>query len=443
MRFPALFSLLLSLLLLLPACEKEETADFNYGIDPLTQKSLLCKSLRLNGNNIEGAMPFGVGTGAPLVVSHPQAVEVSAGVLLFIPYQVNQAGQICQIYLQVEGADNYWETTLIRDPTSQQPFFQILIPRFVREGNFNLVFSLADCNGNVSRLYTTNTIVSALADCNTSIRGSVGITVRAFDMGEKAGKAGFWYDMYTIRDRLDIRYNGKWVASTGDLFDERVVIPNCSGGGNGFVSGTGELIFDYDPKISRFVEVYVSGCFSGTAWVVEPICPTDFVLVGVHTSVSGGTAVQNIWNHGHAWITVTKDTTTRYGLWPDSNDSIIAAGLSNGSGTDRRINFEKGTGRFSRFMYISPKRLIEVEAFINKHWEYSLFTRNCATFAQKVWKVASGDQEDLRADEFWQGSPVESPRVLGNSIIAKEAVNPTGTLRPKDVPQVNDPLNSF
>lgn len=442
MRFAILSGFLLSLLVF-TACEKEITADLEFGIDPRNQLSLLCKALRLNGNNIEGDIPFSVGAGAPVVVSHPQAVEVSAGVLLFIPYQVSDTNRVCNIYLQVAGADNYWETTLTQDPSSRQPFFQILIPKFVRQGNFDLVFSIADCSGNVSRLYTTNTIVSPLADCNTSISGSVGITVRAFDLGEKAGKAGFLYEMYNIPDRLDIRYNGKWVASTGNLFDERVLIPNCGSGANGFVSGRGELVFDYDPNVSRFVEVYVSGCYSGTAWVVEPICPNDFVLVGVHTSVSGGTAVQNLWNHGHAWITVTKDTTTRYGLWPDSNDSIIAAGLSNGSGTDRRINFEKGTGRFSRFMYISPKRLIEVEAFINKHWEYSLFTRNCATFAQKVWKVASGDQEDLRADEFWQGSPVESPRVLGNSIIAKEAVNPTGTLRPKDVPQVNDPLNSF
>ncbi len=428
------------------SCKKEITTDFEYGIEPENQGSLLCKALRIYGNNKDGAMPAGLGSGSPLVVGYPKAVEVSAGVLLFIPYQVNDTSQICQVYLQVEGADNYWETELALDPSSRQPYFQILIPKFVREGNFNLVFSVGDCNGNVSKVYTTQTIVSPLSDCTTKISGSVGITVRAFDLGDKAGKAGFSYEMYTIPDRLDIRYNGKWVASTGIPFDNSVVIPNCNGSSsdNGFVSGVGELVFDYDPAISRFVEVYISGCFDGTAWDVEPICPDDFAIVGVHTSVTGSTIWQNVWNHGHAWITITaNDSTLRYGLWPDDNDSIVAAGLSNGAGTDVRKNFEKGTGRFSRFTCVTPMKLAEVNGFIQKDWEYFLPTRNCATFAQKVWKVTTSDQEILDANELWNGSPVESPRVLGNSIVEKEAIDPTGALRPTDVPQVNDPLDSF
>jgi hypothetical protein len=256
------------------SCTKELTGDLEYGLNVNSQLNLLCKSLRIDGKNIEGAMPFGLGSSSALVVSHPQAVEVSAGVLLFIPYQVNDSDQVCQIYLQVEGADNYWEARFTQDPTSLQPYFQILIPKFVRDGDFNIVFSIEDCSGNVSPLYSTKTIVSPLADCNTTISGSVGITVRAFDLGDVAGKAGFAYEMYTVKDRLDIRYNGKWVASTGALFNEDVIIPDCSsGGGDGFVSGTGTVEFDYSPRISRFVEVYVSGCLSGTLWVVQPICP--------------------------------------------------------------------------------------------------------------------------------------------------------------------------
>jgi hypothetical protein len=233
---------------------------------------LLCKSLRVNGNNINGSMPVGLGVGAPLVVSYPTAVEVSAGVLLFIPFQINNPNQVCEVYLQVEGANNYWNTKLNLDPSSGQPYFQILIPKFVREGNFDLVFSIADCQGNVSPVYSTRTVVSPVADCNTAISGSVGITVRAFDMGDTPGLAGFNYQMYSIRDRLDIRYNGEWVASTGQLFNNNVIIPDCNTN-DGFVSGTGTLSFQYSPRVSRFVEVYVSGCFSGTAWDVWAICP--------------------------------------------------------------------------------------------------------------------------------------------------------------------------
>jgi hypothetical protein len=266
-------TLLILISVLMNACVKGVTADFEYGIDPATQKDLLCKSLRLIGNNKDGVMPISVGTGLPITVSSPTTVEISAGVLLFLPYTVSDTSKVCKIYLQIEGAGNYWETKLVTDPNSKKPYFSILIPKFVRDGDFNIIFSVGDCSGNVSRKYSTKTIVSPLADCNTSISGAYGITVRAFDLGDKAGTVGFAYDMYSIPDRLDIRYNGQWVASTGVKFDNKTVIPNCGNGSNGFVSGSGKLSMNYDPKISRFVEVYISGCNTGTQWDVEPICP--------------------------------------------------------------------------------------------------------------------------------------------------------------------------
>ncbi len=272
LRFTLTCTLLLALFLTSNNCSKDKTSDLTYGIDPASQKSLLCKSLRLNGSNKNGTMPSDIGTGSPVVVDHPVAVEVSAGVLLFIPYQISDTNDVCHIYLQVSGADNYWEAALTIDPSSHQPFFQILIPKFVIEGEFDLVFSLGDCNGNVSGIYSTETTVSPIADCNSSISGSVGITVRSFDLGDKEGLAGFGYEMYDIKDRLDIRYNGKWVASTGTLFSNQVLLPNCDSF-DGFVSDEGSLTFKYDPKVSRFVEVYVSGCIDGTAWDVWAICP--------------------------------------------------------------------------------------------------------------------------------------------------------------------------
>lgn len=258
--------------ILFNACVKDTTTDLNYGIEPSTQKSLLCKSLRLIGNNHNGAMPVGIGTGFPITVSTPTAIEISSGVLLLLPYTVSDPSKICKIYLQVEGADNYWETKLVLAPVSKRPYFSILIPKFVHNGTFNFIFSLADCNGNLSRTYSTKTIVSPVSDCTTSIEGAYGITIRAFDLGNKAGSVCFAYDMFQIPDRLDIRYNGKWVASTGRLLDNTIVIPDCNISG-GFVSGTGKLCFNYDPNISRFAEVYISGCNVGTAWELRPNCP--------------------------------------------------------------------------------------------------------------------------------------------------------------------------
>lgn len=88
--------------------------------------------------------------------------------------------------------------------------------------------------------------------------------MRAFNLGDKPGVASFNYQMFDIADRLDIRYNGNWVASTGNLFDEKTTNPDCGGNADGFVSIEGTLSFEYDPNISQTVEVYISGFQSGT-----------------------------------------------------------------------------------------------------------------------------------------------------------------------------------
>lgn len=265
---------LLPVLLVFGSCQKDVLVDLQYGIETNNQLDILCKSLRLAGNNIEGDMPVGQGSGTALVVGFAEAVEISAGVLLYMPYQVTDVNLICNLFIQIDGANNYWETTLKLDPTSQQPYFEILIPNFVQEGNFDFIFSIEQCDGSISPAYRTATTVSPIADCDTGITGSVGITVRTFDLGEIAGTAYFNYEMYSIPDRLDIRYNGQWVATTASqLFGANVIIPDCNGTTDGFVSDSGQLSINYDPKKGRIVEVYVSGCFSGTLWDIYAICP--------------------------------------------------------------------------------------------------------------------------------------------------------------------------
>lgn len=272
MKNPIYSTFLLAVVFIFSACQKEIKTDWEYGIDPSTQTSLLCQSLRMAGINRDGEMPVGA-SGTTVLVSHPDAIEISAGILLYLPFTLTDPDLVCQLYIQVEGADNYWETLLTKDPTSGQPFFEILIPRFVREGQFEFVFSVEDCNGNISPAYFTQTTVKPTANCDENISGAVGITVRVFDMGDESGIARVQYEMYDIKDRLDLKYDGEWIASTGDLFNENVVIPDCSGSQNGFVSGAGELSFSYDPDISRYLEVYVSGCLDGTLWDLFVVCP--------------------------------------------------------------------------------------------------------------------------------------------------------------------------
>lgn len=256
------------------SCAKDELDNFEYGISPITQESLLCKSLRINGNNLSGTIPSKLGNFNNLIITQTaQKVEISAGVLLYIPYKVSNINSICKVYIQVEGADNFWETKLLKDPASGNPYFEILIPRFVHDGQFKFVYSLGDCSGNVSQIYSTITIVSPQGNCNSIFKGTVGITIRSLDLGDKKGIAKINFEAFNIPDRLDIKYNGDWVSSTGTLLDKLVVVPDCNSSNNGFVSGRRILTFNYDPKVSRFVEIFVSGCNSGTAWELYPECP--------------------------------------------------------------------------------------------------------------------------------------------------------------------------
>ena len=269
MKHLPLITLGLLSMLFLVSCDP--TSDLAYGIDPTEETDMLNRALRVGNAQLhEGAMP--ASTGTLYVNSYPVAVEVSAGVLLFLPYSTNQNNSICKVYFQIEGAASYWEAPVQKDSVSGQPFIAVTIPNFIKEGDWNITFSVDDCKGNISRFVSTQVVISPSVGCGASISGSLGITVRVFDLGEKAGNVQVSYEMYSVPDRLDLRYAGKWIQSTGTLLSNNSQAPNCALS-NGFVSGGSTFSFAYDPKKSRTLEVYVSGCYSGTAWDVYVQCP--------------------------------------------------------------------------------------------------------------------------------------------------------------------------
>ncbi len=149
---------------------------------------------------------------------------------------------------------------------------RILIPNFVRNGDYKLNFAVGDCSGNISNIANTAVSVTDPLGCGANFSGNVGITALVANLGNKSGTAFITYDMYSIPDRLDIRYNGQWVASTGTPLTP-TGYPNCGISPNGFVSGSSSVSFSYDPSKSRLVEIYVSGCNSGTAWKINVVCP--------------------------------------------------------------------------------------------------------------------------------------------------------------------------
>jgi hypothetical protein len=124
--------------------------------------------------------------------------------------------------------------------------------------------------------HTVCVTVSAPKTCGQFVSGAEGLTFTNLTLGNVAGTASINYDTYSIPDRLDIYYNGNWVAGTGT--DPGPVPPqkNCSDvvSGDGFYGKMGTLSFAYDPAISKEVTVVVSGCLgSSTAWDYTVECP--------------------------------------------------------------------------------------------------------------------------------------------------------------------------
>lgn len=253
------------------SCKKDELTNNTYGIDPDSQRSLLNRALRIDGKLEEGSMPSATGNGNLLIVNYPNAVEVSAGVYLYIPFSTNNNANICKLYLQVADADSYWDVRLKIDSSSNDPYIEVFIPNFVQDGDFNLRFAIGDCNGNISGVVIVNTVVTPPLGCGGSSSGSVGITVNHYRLGDNSGLVTVTYDMYSIKDRIDIRYNNQWIASSGTVLGSNAIGPNCSL--DGFVSGTHTIQFNYNPSNGRDVYIYVTGCDSGTAWDVTVDCP--------------------------------------------------------------------------------------------------------------------------------------------------------------------------
>lgn len=262
---------LLLLSLFVGGCDRPTIPTNDYGLDPQADVNLLNRSLRLYGKLYEGEMPEPTGTDI-VVNGFAGAVEVSAGVRLFLPYNTNNNNNLCLVYLKVVGADTYWESPVEQDSVSGAPFITISIPNFVQEGDFDLEYAVADCDGEISRVVVTNTRVSPPGECGSSFSGSVGVTVRTLDLGDEPGTVSVSYQMYQARDRLDLRYAGRWIESTGVLLGNAQQAPNCALT-SGFVSGVGTLTFEYDPRESRSLQVYITGCASGTLWDITVSCP--------------------------------------------------------------------------------------------------------------------------------------------------------------------------
>ncbi len=253
---------------------------------PNDQPNELNNALELDGEMITGNVPATINPENIRVTISVPTATISSDNFLFLPFGFDAVNELEGIYLQVEGASNHWEAPIeLVDPGDNSAALAIGIPAYVQEGDFKLSYKLYDNQNNVSQAESIDVSVSTSQSfCGTSqgfprVAGQDGVTVRAYDFGNEPGTINVTYFMYSRRDRMDIRYNNQWVASTSStLLAEGQAPPfkTCSEASpdQGFVSGGGSLSIAYDPAISREVSIYVSGCLQGgTQWYFDVDCP--------------------------------------------------------------------------------------------------------------------------------------------------------------------------
>jgi hypothetical protein len=431
-------------------------------IDPDDHPSELSRALLIeNGINRNGNIPEAEQSYDLSILNAQNSALITPDNFLFIPFIYEATSDGAGVYLQIDGADNYWEIPVQPGNIGERvaEVLSIGVPENVIDGTFYLNYTIFGNSGKIGGFRSLKTTVELPEDFCTDgssfpkVEGNDGIVVKSYTFGDEPGFFSIEFDTYTVPDRVDIRYGNEWVRSTGTLLSNTSPAPpikECSdvSDGDGFLGQYGVFNIFYDPdkfenpRVGKKVDVYVSGCLEGgTAWwfrVKE--CPKDKPVLGIHSNVGpssllleaivvgGNLAGIESFNEnlGHSWISLTLDGVTNYyGLWPDDHPNT----MDNGSGTDIRTNMETGAGTYSRYFPINNDQLEQLNALLmeNETWQY---TYTCAGFASEVYASVTGEAVDASESlgVFWT---TYTPRKLSAEIIRLESQTPTSNFRPE------------
>jgi len=293
------------------ACKKSEdlTSPTILGLDPTNNKDGLNKVLQMEGHFYDEEIPKrrlaldsviqdSLDKNFPVLTlgGLQRFVELAEGVSLFLPFQLFQNGlpfilpsgfKICNGYLKVNSSSGHWKVPVKVDANGKDFFIDVIIPKFVREGKFSLNYSAEICGKFQGRSFnfitdttTTNIDVLPKIPCGDTITGSYGLTIRKYLLGDKKGKVKVSFRTHEIGDRFDLKYNNKYLLSTGTILSEgrypRCITPN--GPSQGFIITNNtfkDYFFDYDPKISKELTFYALGSCNDarTSWDITISCP--------------------------------------------------------------------------------------------------------------------------------------------------------------------------
>jgi hypothetical protein len=431
----------------LESCKSSDVLPAN--IDPVSQPTEFTEALNLNGKIMKGTMP----AGKPDITFRIEKSQASASVTndnsLFIPfvYAIKPSQKLRGFYLQIKGSNVYWDIPYApknarvgaanENPEKNGFVLDVGIPKHILNGKFEVTYQIYDDKGNVSApVIMKSELVSSIDYCANggmtlgSVSGNDGITVRSYELGDQPGWVTIKYNTYTVKDRIDIRYAGEWVRSTGTILTKNQTPPigqcNTVTAAQGFVGKAGEFTIYYDPQKDKKIDIYVSGCLDGgTQWIFEITdCPSKRSYLGIHSSEPANNCSNDCNKYGHAWISLTDNgKTTYYGLWPDRHLKIKDVGLDNGPGSDIRIGIESGFGEHSRYYLITNSQKEKFEKILQRNIKYSLLSYNCASFASDVIFEVVGERVNPKGPIEYAFRPM--PCALSESIRVLNQTQPT------------------
>lgn len=251
-------------------------------VDP-SDRDLLAQSLIIaNANVVSGTPPApSSSSSAPVVSNNQSSARITNDNTLILPFSYNSTtfNGYGGCYIQVNGASTYWNVLGgSNNPQNGQVLLPVGIPSTVLDGNFTISYCIYDADGRVSNILQTNVTIAPPKTCPGNERGSDGLTIFEYDLGNTPGNVTVDYNTYTIPDRVDIFYDGQWVDGTGSALPNGSFPPqlNCTNASpnDGFVGARGSFTVNHNGNSNATLKVYVSGCIgSSTAWDIQVSCP--------------------------------------------------------------------------------------------------------------------------------------------------------------------------
>lgn len=195
-------------------------------IDPDNQPSELSRALLIESAiNRNGQAPKSMEAPNLRITNSQSTALITSDNFLFLPFIYNSNDEIEGIYLQIEGADNYWEIPFTPQNIGQNTaeVLSIGIPANVIDGEFFINYQLFDETGSTGNNRILTTTIELPQDyCADGrpfprVEGTDGVFNQSYSFGEKAGFISIQFNTFSIPDRLDVRYNNEWIRSTGEL----------------------------------------------------------------------------------------------------------------------------------------------------------------------------------------------------------------------------------